>query len=100
MVQLVFVATGCGRFHFLELVPQQQNQVPFLKETAVTSPDSLNQYFQKWKRTQRHFQDWGGEIKRENNETGVMASFLDGKQDCFIFHTPNLLGTINTLTFP
>ena len=33
----------------LLLVPQQCSQVPFLKETAVTSPNSLNQYFTKWK---------------------------------------------------
>ena len=33
----------------LPLVPQQRSQVPFLKETAVTSPNSFNQHFTKWK---------------------------------------------------
>jgi hypothetical protein len=33
----------------LSLVPKQRRQVPFWKETALTTPKSLSQYFPKWK---------------------------------------------------
>lgn len=65
-------------------VPQQRSQVPFLKETAVTSPNSFNQHFTKWKMaTRRRSKDKQGSHERRlpNECCGLFSGWHQG---CFI----------------
>lgn len=83
----------------LARVPKQHCQVPFLKDTAVTSPNSLNQSFPKWKMGYLEtFQRLRRGCQRREPQH-QSRGLLPGWQECFLFSTPNLLGTINTLPY-
>ena len=85
----------------LSLVPPQCSQVPFLKETAVTSPNSLNKYSTKWKMGYPEtFQSLRrGSHRREEPWNESYGLFSGWHQGCSIFHVPNPLGSVNTFTY-